>query len=267
MGNLAVFDGYLVQVNPRESGRIYLSITQKQSQNLIYDVLDKTLIQLDGAVEALKTFQEKPETNLLQMEAKLKLYEDKTVGGKMEVVMEGIVNPYFKLRKDSTYLKTMLAGDISSSQISKVELDQLGALKTKAELVSSPAVVKADFNGFIFIELPRFKTGFDAWNLGQYSGSGTTPVKLDYHLWENYKYQIEIPSGYELFTPPVDLEIKNIQGELKIHISQSGQTVNIVRFYENSHDVITSDNMDEFRSMLLAWENVNWRKIVLKKKE
>ncbi len=60
MGNLAVFDGYLVQVNPRETGRIYLSVNQKQSQNLIYDVSDKTLIQLDGAIESMRTFQEKP---------------------------------------------------------------------------------------------------------------------------------------------------------------------------------------------------------------
>lgn len=266
MGNLAVFDGYLVQVNPRESGRIYLSVTQKQSQNLIYDVLDKTLIQLDGAVEAMRTFQEKPETNLLQMEAKLRLNDDKTIGGKLELALEGIANPYFRLRKDSSYIKTLLAGDITSAQVDKSALKQLSELKSKSLITIIPTTIKADYDGFIFFELPRFKSGFDAWNLGQFSGSGTTPIKLDYHLWENYKYQVEIPSGYELFTPPVDLEIKNMLGELKIHISQSGQTVTIIRSYENSHDVITSDNMDEFRSMLTAWENANWRKIVLKKK-
>jgi hypothetical protein len=197
------------------------------------------------------------------MEAKLRLYEDKTVGGEMELELEGIANPYFRLRKDSSYVKTLLAGDITSAQIDKSELKQLSELKSKSLITTTPITIKADYNGFIFFELPRYKTGFDAWNLGQFSGSGTTPVKLDYHLWENYKYQVEIPSDYELFTPPVDLEIKNV---LEIHISQSGQTVTIVRSYENSHDVITSDNMDEFRSMLMAWENVNWRKIVLKVK-
>ncbi|MCK9401497.1 MAG: DUF3857 domain-containing protein [Bacteroidales bacterium] len=266
MGNLAVFDSYLVQVNPKETGRIYLSVIQKQSQNLIYDVLDKTLIQLDGAIESMRTFQEKPQTNLLQMEAKIRLYDDKTVGGEMELELEGIVNPYFRLRKDSSYVKNLLAGDITSAQIDKTELKQLSELKSKSLITTIPIIIKTDYNGFVFFELPRYKTGFDAWNLGQFSGSGTTPVKLDYQLWENYKYKIEIPAEYELFTPPVDLEIKNVLGELKIHISQSGQTVTIVRSFENSHDVITSDNMDEFRSMLTAWENVNWRKIVLKKK-
>jgi hypothetical protein len=266
MGNLAVIDGYLVQVNPKETGRIYLSVTQKQSQNLIYDVLDKTLIQLDGAIESMRTFQEKPETNLLHMEAKIKLFDDKTVSGKMEMELEGIVNPYFKLRKDSSYIKTLLSGDIASAQIDKSEIKQLSELKTIALLTTIPITINQDYNGYLFFELPRYRTGFDAWNLGQFSGSGTTPVKLDYHLWENYEYQVEIPSGYVLFTPPVDLEIKNMLGELKIHISQSGQTVTIIRSYENSHDVITSDNMDEFRSMLESWENVNWRKIVLKKK-
>lgn len=266
IGNLAVFDGYMVQVNPRETGRIYLSVTQKQSQNLIYDVLDKTLIQLDGAIESMRTFQEKPETNLLQMEAKLRLDDDKTVSGKMELEMEGIVNPFFRLRKDSSYVKTLLAGDITSAKIGKSELKKLSELKSNALLTITPLTINQDYNGYIFFELPRFKTGFDAWNLGQFSGSGSTPIKLDYHLWENYKYIIEIPSGYELFTSPVDMEIKNMLGELKIHITQSGQTVTIVRSYENSHDVIPADNMDEFRSMLTAWENTNWRKIVFKKK-
>jgi 3-dehydroquinate dehydratase len=101
-------------------------------------------------------------------------------------------------------------------------------------------------------------------NLGQFSGSGKTPVKLEYPLTESYKYKVEIPKGYELFTPPVDLEIQNDLGELKIHISQSGQTVTIIRSYHNLKDVISSDNMDEFQSMLTAWENANWRKIVVK---
>jgi len=264
MGNLATFDGYLVQVNPKETGRIYLSVNQKQSQNLIYDVLDKTLIQLDGAIESMRTFQEKPETNLLQMEAKLKLNDDKTVSGEMDLRMEGIVNPYFRLKKDSSFAKTLITGDIPATQMETIEQKQLSELKSKSLITNTPIPIKQDYQGFIFFELPRYKTGFDAWNLNQFSGSGTTPVKLDYHLWENYKYQVQIPSGYELFTPPVDLEIKNMLGELKIQISQSGQTITIVRSYENSHDVITSDNMDEFRSMLTAWENVNWRKIVIR---
>jgi hypothetical protein len=272
MGNLSVFDGYLVQVNPKESGRIYLSVTQKQSQNLIYDVYDKTLIQLDGAIESMRTFQEKAANNLLEMDADLKvedktvgLYDGKTVRGEIEMSMEGISNPFFRLRKDSSYIKTLLAGDITSAQIEKSELKKLSELKSNALLTTTPITINQDYNGFLFIELPRFRSGFDAWNLGQFSGSGKTTIKLDFPLTENYKYEVEIPKGYELFTPPVDLDIKNDLGELKIHISQSGQTVTIIRSYQNLKDVISSDNMDEFRSMLTAWENANWRKIVLRK--
>jgi hypothetical protein len=266
MGNLAVIDGFMVQVNPRETGRIYLSVTQKQSQNLIYDILDKTLIQLDGSIESMRTFQEKPVTNLLQMETKIKLYEDKTADGEMEIEMQGIVNPYFRLRNDSSFVKNMMAGDIPAAQIETIEEKQLSELKSRYLLTSAPVIIKQDYNDFLFFELPRCKTGFDSWNLVQFTGSGTAPVKLDYHLWENYKYKIDLPADYELFTPPADLEIKNVLGELKIHISQSGQTISIIRSWEHSHDVITSDNLDEFREMIIAWENTNWRKIVIRKK-
>jgi hypothetical protein len=274
IGNLAIFDGYMVQVNPRETGRIYLSVTQKQSQNLIYDVSDKTLIQLDGANESMRTFQEKPVSNSLYMESTLRLYdgktvrekEDMTIGGEIEMSMEGMANPYFRLHKDSSYVKTLLAGDLTATQVEESEIKQLSELKSKALLTFTPLTIKQDFSGYLFFELPRYRTGFDAWNLSQFSGSGNTPVKLDFPLTESYKYELVIPKGYELFTPPVDLEIKNELGELKIHISQSGQTVTIVRSFENFKDVIKSDNMDEFRSLVTAWENGNWRKIVLRKR-
>jgi hypothetical protein len=264
MGNPAAFDGFLVQVNPHKTGRIYLSVTQKQSQNYIYDLLDKTIVLLDPAIETMRTFSEKPETNLLQMDADLKLSAEKKISGSLELRTEGIVNPYFKLCKDSSYFKTMIAGDITTSQMEKPEIKSLSELKTSAVINIQPNTVKTDYQGYIFIDLPRFKTGFDAWGLSQFMGSGNTPVKLDHHLWENYSYSIEIPAGYTMFTPPVDLTFKNVLGDLHISISQKGNIITVKRSWEHSHDVITSANMDEFKEMIKAWENASWRRIVLK---
>lgn len=264
MGNPAAFDGFLVQVNPKKTGRLYLSVTQKQSQNYIYDLLDKTIIQLDPAIESMRTFSEKPETNLLQMDADLRLAEDKNLSGSLELRVEGIVNPYFKLYKDSSYLKTMFSGEITASQLDKPNIKSLSELKTSAAIDIKPTEIKTDLQGYLFIELPHFKTGFDSWNLTQFLGSGNTPVKLDHHLWENYTYSIEIPQGYSMFTPPVDMTFKNVLGDLHISISQKGNVITIKRSWEHSHDVITSDNMDEFKEMIKAWEDPRWRKIVLK---
>ncbi len=74
-----------------------------------------------------------------------------------------------------------------------------------------------------------------------------------------------MPDGYELFTPPVDISIKNEIGELVINISQSGSKIEIERSWELFSDVISSEMMDEFREMIVAWEKVDYRKIVLKK--
>jgi len=262
----------MVQVNPKETGRIYLSVTQKQSQNLIYDVQDKTMIQLGGAIESMRTFKEKPVANLLEMEAELRLGDDKTGGredyrtirGELEIEMSGIVNPYFRLRKDSSYVKNILSGDVSSSSINNIEKEKLSELKSQYQITNTPIPIKQDFQGFIFFELPRYKTGFDAWNLNQFTGSGGTPVKLDFILTENYEYVLELPDDYTLFTPAVDINITNDLGEMKISISQKGQTVKVERSWKLFHDIITSDQMDAFKEMILAWEKVDYRKIVLK---
>jgi hypothetical protein len=264
MGNLAEFDGYMVQVNPHKMGKIYLSVNQKQSQNLVYEVLDKTMIQLDPNLESMRTFQEKPEMNLLKMEAELTLSADKNISGEIEVDMEAYMNPFFKIHRDSSYVKSVIIGDISASQMSEPDFKTLSELKTSAEIDVTAAPVKTDLSGYLFFELPRYKTGFDSWGLYQFTTSGNTPVKFEHHLWEEYSYKITIPDGYTLFTPPVDLNIKNMLGVLSIRISQKGNEITIFREFELSHNVVTSSDMDEFKEMAKAWENGNWRKIVFK---
>lgn len=266
MGNLAEFDGYMVQVNPHKMGKLYLSVNQKQSQNLVYEVLDKTMIQLDPNLETMRTFQEKPEMNLLKMDAELTLSVDKKISGSIELRAESFMNPYFKIFRDSSYVKSIITGDIAASQMSKPEYKTLSELKTNAEIEVSAAPIKTDLSGYLFFELPRYRTGFDSWGLYQFTTSGNTPVKFEHHLWEEYSYKITIPDGYTLFTPPVDLYIKNLLGVLSIRISQKGNEITIFREFELSHNVLTSSDMDEFREMAKAWENGNWRKIVFKAK-
>ena len=272
MGNPALFDGFMVQVNPKETGRIYLSVAQKQSQNLIYDVQDKTMIQLDAAIESMRTFKEKPVNNILKMEAKVKLEEDKTggqatVSGEIEMEMQGIVNPYYRLRKDSSYVKNMIAGDISASQITVIKEVKKSELKSKYQVSSEPMLVTKDYSGFIFIELPSFKGGADSWNLTQFTLTGNSPVRLDFPLIEEYSFQVSIPSDYVLFIPPGNINIKNDLGQMELSISQSGSTVKVGRTWELYKDVITSDKLEEFKEMILAWEKQEFRQIVVKKKK
>ncbi len=290
MGNPAVFDGYMVQVNPKETGRIYLSVNQKQSQNLIYDVQDKTLIQLDGAIESMRTFKEKPVGSRMEMEAKLRLEDGKTggledgktggledgktggledgmtVGGEVEIEFEGAVNPYYRLKKDSSYVKNLLSGDLPGSSIKNIEEKKLSELTSAYLLTWNPESGTRNYDGYLFFELPRFKTGMDSWNLSQFTASGNVPVRLDFPLIEEYSYSVVIPSDYVLFTPSVEVSIKNDLGDLEIGISQSGSTVKVERSWELYKDVISPDLMDEFKTMILEWEKADYRKIVLKKK-
>jgi hypothetical protein len=264
MGNLAVFDGYLVQVNAKKYGRIYLSVTRKNNQNLLYDISDKTLIQLDPAIESMRTFLEKPATHLLQMEGSLTVEKEMKIGGKLEMKLEGFVNPYLKLFTDSAYIKTLVSGELKPDQIDKHDISGLSESRTRAELAYRPAPLKPASGGTIIFELPRFKNGFDAWDLTQYLGSGDTPIRLEHVLWENYSLSITVPPGYQLLNPVTDLVINNALGDLEISIRQEGNTIRIKRFWDLTKEVIPADQADDFRKMIQAWENPNWRKVVVK---
>ena len=266
LGILAVFDGFLVQVNPKKSGRMYLSINRKQSQNLIYDLDDKTMIQLDGAVESMRTFQEKRADHILQMDAKLEIDAERNLSGKLDLRMEGMANPYLRLYKDAEHVKSMITGDINTGQTTQVKQGQLTELKARSEVNLSPFHLKTDYNGYTTIDLPSYRTGFDAWNLVQFTGSDNTPVKLDHHLWESYTIQIELPDGWELVTPPADFFVKNTLGDMEIKIMQRGKTVTIKRSWELQSNIISTEDMEKFREMVVAWERPDWRKIVVRVK-
>ena len=266
LGNLTVFDGYLVQVNPKKSGRMYLSVNRKQLQNLIYNLDDKTMIQLDGAVESMRTFQEKRADHVLQMDAKLKIDAEKSLSGKLDLRMEGIVNPYFSLYKDSSHVKSMITGDVNTGQTAQIKQSQLNDMKARTEVNLTPHPLKTNYSGYTTIDLPRYRTGFDAWNLVQFTGSDNTPVKLEHHLWESYTIQIELPDGWELVTPPADFFVKNTLGDMEIKIMQRGKIVTIKRSWELSSNIITTEDMEKFREMVVAWERPDWRRIMFRVK-
>jgi hypothetical protein len=160
----------------------------------------------------------------------------------------------------------MISGDFPASSIKNIEEKKLSELTSEYLLTLNPEPVSRNYSGYFYLELPRIKTGFDAWNLVQFTLTDNTPVRIDFPLIEEYSYQVSIPSEYVLFSPPVDISIKNDLGHLEISISQSGSTVKIKRSWELYKDVISPDLMDEFKEMILEWEKADYRKIVLMKK-
>ena len=220
--------------------------------------------------------------NGMGMEVKIRLYDDKTVGqedgmtggredvmtvgGEMETELTGICNPYYKLRKESSYVKGMITGDFNSASVMSLEEKKLSELTSEYIISWNLEPGTRSDSGFCFLELPRFKTGFDSWNLVQYTVEGNTPVRLDYPLEEEYSFEIALPPDYVLFTPPVEIDLTNDLGELNISIAQSGSTIKAKRSFELYKDVISSEMMGEFKEMIVAWERVDYRKIVIKKR-
>jgi hypothetical protein len=212
----------------------------------------------------MRIFQEKPATQLLQMEGALTVAKDMTLGGKLELRMEGFVNPYLKLFADSAYIKTLISGEPKADQIETHEITGLSESRTRAAITYRPAPLKPASGGTVILELPRFRNGFDSWDLAQYLGSGDAPIRLDHVLWENYTLAITLPAGCELLNPVTDLVINNALGDLEISIRQEGNTIRIKRFWDLTQEVIPADQADNFRKMIRAWENPNWRKVVVK---
>lgn len=258
-----LFDGFLVQVSTKQSGKVYLPVTIKPSQNLAYNLSGKTLIPLIAGARRMDTFTEEAASHLLEMNGGLKITADKVLSGEIIMRLEGIVNPYFRLYKDSLHLKTLLAGNSSSWGQAKGRITALTEEQTTATVSLAPGKLQDDYRGYMYLDLPRFRNGFDGWNLTQLALSDELPVKVNHNLRESYSYTIEIPGGWQMVTPGDDVIINNNLGRLEISIKQTGNMLVIRRSWELLRDLINADNLEDFREMSVAWMNPQFRNIMI----
>jgi hypothetical protein len=263
MSSPELFDGFLVKVNTEQSGRIYLPVTSKPSQNLAYNLSGKTLIPLVPGARRMDTFPGEAASHQLELNGDLKITADKVLSGEIEMRLEGIVNPYLRLYRDSLHLKTLLAGNSYSLGQVKGRITELTEAKTEAKVSLTAGKIQDDYSGYMYLDLPGFRNGFNAWNLTEISTADNKPVKLNHKLRESCSYNIEIPAGWQLVNPGGDIIINNDLGRLEININQTGNTLIVRRSWVLVQDIINADSLKDFREMVVAWMNPQYRYIMI----
>ncbi len=261
-GNLMSFDNYLVQVNPKKYGRIYLSVNQKNEQNLIYNLKDYTVLVLDGTVESLRYFNEKPEKNSISLTGTLNLADTAQLNGSLKLLMEGYKNPYLKLKRDESGLKNYVTGGISAGHISVVEEIKLTQPHLEATLKIDRKQAFKKENDYLFVELPALTNGLDQWQPGLLSEKRDVPLKLPVTISESYSFELIVPAGYRMVNPKKLMELENSAGTVKISIEQKDNKVTVKRLISLENQVINPQDYSAFLELIHAWVDRNFRELV-----
>jgi hypothetical protein len=258
--NLLLFNHFYVQVNPKKADRQYLSVTSLQEQNMLYAMNKNILIQLDGAIEKMRTFHEKPIMSGIGIEGEIVISDTNLAEGKFELTLEGAVNPFYNLPKDSALVrKYMKTGNALKTEVSTIS--RLTESKTTAEFLTKGTTF-VYFEGYYFFELPHSSGGIDKWHLDGIPSSRETPMELPYPIYESNSYKVTLPEGSRLLTRPIKLEIKNAIGQASILLSLKDEEVKLVRQFEINQVMVEPHQYGYLLQLLEAYYNKNYTKLI-----
>jgi hypothetical protein len=262
-GNLMLFEDYLVQVNPKKSGVLYLSPTRVDGQNKSYELGGMTMLVLDGAIESLKTYQEKDSRSVVRFGGTFSFEDDKTLKGEGLAELTNHSNPYLSLYGDSTRVKGLFRG----ARVDEFEFRTMNESRMVAELKVDCTGSLKSLSTYYFWTIPESSKGSSSWNINYLPGERKTDFLVPDLINERYEYTFSMPGNYVLVTPNNVVDIDNDFCKVKITLTKINNDIVLIRELDIKEKIIPAANYPEFKAAIDAWLNDRYRTLVFKKTE
>ncbi len=266
IGNILGFDKFLVKMNMENYGEVYLSAIQTGKQNLIYSLNDKTVLLLDKNIESLKEYPVNPKISKVFVMGEFEFLNSDSLNANMQLVLEANANPYFNIFNDSSKIKSVIRGGISSKDISKVKIDQLTqeVSNSHLEIIKNEPFTK--LNTYLDFELPYVSSGVNSWHINLLSSERSAVLEIPERIHERYDFSVAYSDDLKLVTPVNNIEIKNNLGYVLIKFEKLDHEIKITKEIKFEKKIIDLSTYNDFREIMNEWNNDNYKKIIFKKK-
>ena len=264
MGNLFIFNSFMIRAKLKEIGYIYISPTHIDKQNQRFALDGKTVLLLDKNVESLKVFQVKPIKNKIFVNGDFVFQDSGKLVGKIYLKLVGESNPYFTLYNDSSKIKSLINGAISTKNFTSANIEKLTQETTQAQLEFEKEDPAQKNSNYLSFNLPYASNGVNSWHIIQLPAERTVTLVIPQNIQERYEYAIVFPEGIKLVSKIKKIEIKNRIGYLLIEFVKTNNEIIVTREIRFDKKIIEIDNYDDFREIMNAWNNDHYRNLIFK---
>ncbi|MEI7523105.1 MAG: DUF3857 domain-containing protein [Mariniphaga sp.] len=240
-----------------ENGEVILLSSEKlNSRNLDVAGFNSTIIPLNSSQKALHS--DKP-TGTIHIEGELVVNSNGGIKGELTGLFSNAFNPCFELMRNPGKCPLLLSdfpGMVTNLKADKAEIH---FKVDKSDLV----VERGDFR---FIDLKESKIGISSLHLMALPFVRTTQLNLGSGINESYHYTYKLPQGFELLNPvKIELSKPGI-GEVFVSLSQTGNSVEVIRKIEISKPSVTREGYPGFKLLMDKWNTQKYRQLIFKKK-
>lgn len=263
IGCFSVVQEYLVQVNPREREQMYISATHTIDQNMVYSIDGTTTVIINPEKFFVDPISEVFENQLIT-NGEITFDSSMKFSGNIETLVTEKLNPYYKLKADSSFVKSMIGGGISGGDIKSFEIINTAQYRSLAKVdVASKKPIRNQVN-YYFWKLPLNKRGTESWHLNYLNSDRSANFEIPEVINEQYSFEITLPANVQLLNPQELTEITNEFGELVISTTQTENEVTIKRLLKINKKEVDTQNYQDFKEMYDLWNDKMKRELVLK---
>jgi len=263
--NLTIFDDFVLIVNTKSFGTIYMSAVEISNQSLEYSLAQNIFIPLSKGISRAPVEPMKMD-NKINIKGTISFNEELKPSGTMEVELTGANNPFLLLQNDKGKFKSLISNkmikdddaiSIKNSNVAKSEL------LVKVESTESIS----DNNGYYSWQLPVITGGFEKWRIAYLDKTRQSNLFLPYPIVEKYSYTITLPLDYTVINKRFNERLKNNVGTVSVEIKPKGNQIEINRELKLNTQMIYQIDYNEFRDMINFWLDKNLSTVVFKKKD
>ena len=263
--NLTIFDDFVLIVNTKSFGTIYMSAVEISNQSLEYSLAQNIFIPLSKGISRAPVEPVKMD-NKINIKGTISFNEELKPSGIMEVELTGANNPFLLLQNDKGKFKSLISNkmikdddaiSIKNSNVAKSEL------LVKVESTESIS----DNNGYYSWQLPVITGGFEKWRIAYLDKTRQSNLFLPYPIVEKYSYTITLPLDYTVINKRFNERLKNNVGTVSVEIKPKGNQIEINRELKLNTQMIYQIDYNEFRNMINFWLDKNLSTVVFKKKD
>jgi len=265
IGNILGFDNFLVRMNLENYGDVYLSAIHIDKQNLKFNLDGKTVLLLDKNIESLKEFSVEPKMAKVFVMGEFEFHNSDSLSANMQLVLEANANPYFNIFNDSSKIKSVVRGGISSKDITKVKIDQLTQEVSSSHLNISKNKPFKNLNTYLSFEIPYVSSGVNGWHINLLTSDRTAALEIPEAIHERYDYTLAYPDDLKLVTTAKNIEVKNDAGYVLISFQEAESGIKITKEIKFERKIIDLSTYADFKEIMNIWNNDNYKKIIFKK--
>jgi len=259
---LADLEDFAVQVQDKEFGLWYFSLTGLNPVNLKFTLPGRSFIVLESDTKKLSVVKAESPKQMIKVIGNLIVSSDPKLTGEVSISMEGSVYPFAGLMRDKKRMKNSLSGGLISGDSSNVKVTEFNQENGfQSYIVQSDKPFRKDSN-FYYFNIPIVTMGIDSWGIRTLTTKRETTYEIPSMADESYNYTITLPSTMHLFTPAKKIVVSNKAGVFSWEVKTQDGKVAVKRQLKFSERVFQGSDYADFKILMDYWNNPWYRQLV-----